>query len=344
MGRRGQVADNVADNVATMGKASMKRLLGIVCLVLMAAMAHGQEAYPARPITLVVPFPPGGVTDTLARLLAERMKTTLGQTVVVENVGGAGGSIGVGRVARAAPDGYTIVVGSLETHVLNAVSLALTYDVDKDFTPIVQLPAYPFLIVSPNSVPATTLKDLLAWIKAGPAAVTQGTVGYGNSQHLCGVLMQQALGVTWQLVPYRGGTPAMQDLLSGQFNLMCTASGSFLPLVRSKQIRAYAITTARRAASAPEIPTVDEAGLPGLHLVVWNALFAPKGTPRPVIDKLNAATVQALADPVFKQRMIELALEMPPSDGLTPEALAALQRAAIDKWWPLMKAAGIKHQ
>ena len=322
----------------------MKRLLGVVCLLLMATIVRGQEVYPARPITLVVPYPPGGVTDTLARLLAERMKRNLGQSIVVENVGGAGGSIGIGRVARAAPDGYTIAIGSSETHVLNAVSLALPYDVVADFAPVVQLPAYPFLIVSPTAVPATTLKELAAWIKADPAKVTQGTVGYGNMQHLCGILMQQALGATWQLVPYRGGTPAMQDLLSGQFNLMCTASGSFLPLVRARQIRAYAITAARRAASAPEIPTVDEAGLPGLHLAVWNALWAPKGTPRPAIDKLNAAAVQAMADPVFKQRMIELALEMPPADGLTPEALAALPKAAIEKWWPLLKAAGIKHQ
>jgi tripartite-type tricarboxylate transporter receptor subunit TctC len=323
---------------------SMMRLLTIALVLLAATVARGEETYPARPITLVVPFPPGGVTDTLARLLADRMKANLGQSIVVENVGGAGGSIGIGRVARAAPDGYTIAIGSSETHVLNAVSLALPYDVVADFAPVVQLPAYPFLIVSPNAVPATSLEELVAWIKANPTKVTQGTVGYGNIQHLCGILMQQALGVTWQLVPYRGGTPAMQDLLSGQFNLMCTASGSFLPLVRAGQIRAYAITTATRAASAPEIPTVDEAGLPGFHLAVWNALWAPKGTPRPVIDKLNAAAVHAMADPVFKQRMIELALEMPPADGLTPEALAALQKAAIERWWPLLKAAGIKHQ
>jgi tripartite-type tricarboxylate transporter receptor subunit TctC len=263
---------------------------------------------------------------------------------VVENVGGAGGSIGLGRVARAAPDGYTIAIGSSETNVFNAVSLALNYDVVTDFTPIVQLPAYPFLIVSTNSVPATTLKELVAWIKANPGKVTQGTVGYGNTQHLCGILMQKAIGVTWQLVPYRGGTPAMQDLLSGQFNVMCTASGSFLPLVRGKQIRAYAITTPKRAASAPEIPTVDEAGLPDLHLAVWNALWAPKGTPRPVIDRLNAVAIEAMADPAFKQRMIQLALEMPPSDELTPEALAALQKSDIAKWWPVLKAAGIKHQ
>jgi tripartite-type tricarboxylate transporter receptor subunit TctC len=320
-------------------------LLAIACAVLAGiGVASAQDAYPARPITLVVPYPAGGVTDTLARLLADRMKNALGQTIVVENVGGAGGSIGVGRIARGTPDGYTIVVGSSETHVLNAVALNLSYDVVADFEPVVQLPAYPFLIVSPNTVPATTLKELIAWIKANPGKVTQGTVGYGTIQHMCGVVMQKAIGATWQLVPYRGGAPAMQDLLSGQFNLMCTASGSFLPLVRAKQIRAYAITMGSRAESAPDIPTADEAGLPGLHLLTWNALWAPKGTPRPVIDKLNAAAVQAMADPGFKKRMIELALEMPPSDQQTPEALAALQKAEIDKWWPLMKAAGIKQQ
>ena len=323
----------------------MRKLVAVAFAALAAiGVASAQDIYPSRPITLVVPYPPGGVTDTLARLVADRMKNTLGQSVIVENVAGAGGSIGIGRIARATPDGYTIAIGSSETHVLNAVALDLPYDVVADFETVVQLPAYPFLIVSANAVPATTLKELIAWIKANPAKVTQGTVGYGTVQQMCGVLMQKAIGVTWQLVPYRGGTPAMQDLLSGQFNLMCTASGSFLPLVRAKQIRAYAITTKARAESAPEIPTVDEAGLPGLHLLTWNALWAPKGTPRPVIDKLNAAAVRAMTDPAFKKRMVELALEMPPSDQLTPEALAALQKAEIEKWWPLMKAAGIKKQ
>ena len=323
----------------------MKRLLILACAILAAAATAGaEETYPSRPITLVVPYPAGGVTDTLARLLAERMKLSLGQPIVIENVGGAGGSIGVGRIARGTPDGYTIVIGSSETHVLNAVALNLSFDVVADFEPVVLLPAYPFLIVSPNSVPATSLREFVAWIKANSAQVTQGTVGYGTIQHMCGIIMQKAIGVSWQLVPYRGGTPAMQDLLSGQFNLMCTASGSFLPLVRGKQIRAYAITTKTRAESAPEIPTVDEAGLPGLHLATWNALWAPKGTPRPVVDKLNAAAVQAMADPTFKKRMIDLALEMPPSDQLTPEALLALQKAEIDRWWPLMRAAGIKPQ
>ncbi len=323
----------------------MKALLAVVMTAMAAVgVASAQDAYPERPITLVVPYPAGGVTDTLARLLADRMKQGLGQTIVIENVGGAGGSIGIGRIARATPDGYTIAIGSSETHVLNAVALNLPYDVVADFEPVVQLPAYPFMIVSPNSVPATTLKELIAWIKANPGKVTQGTVGYGTIQQMCGVVMQKAIGATWQFVPYRGGAPAMQDLLSGQFNLMCTASGSFLPLVRAKQIRAYAITMPKRAESAPDIPTVDEAGLPGLHLLTWTALWAPKGTPRPAIDKLNAAAVQAMADAGFKKRMVELALEMPPSDQLTPEALAALQKAEIARWWPLMKEAGIKPQ
>jgi len=323
----------------------MRKLLVLAIAVLAAAAtAVAEESYPSRPITLVVPYPAGGVTDTLARLLAERMKQSLAQTIVIENVGGAGGSIGVGRIARGTPDGYTIVIGSSETHVLNAVALNLPYDVVADFEPVAQLPAYPFLIVSPNSVPATTLKEFVAWIKAQPDKVTQGTVGYGTIQHMCGVIMQKALGVTWQIVPYRGGAPAMQDLLSGQINMMCTASGSFLPLIRAKQIRAYAITMATRAESAPDIPTADEAGMPGLHLLTWNALYAPKGTPRPMIDKLNAAAVQAMADPTFKKRMVELALEMPPSDQLTPEALAPLQKTDIETWWPLMRAAGIKPQ
>ncbi len=323
----------------------MNKLLVLACAALAAvASAAAQEAYPTRPISLIVPYPAGGVTDTLARLLADRMKQSLGQPLVVENVGGAGGSIGVGRIARGTPDGYTIAIGSSETHVLNAIALNLSYDVVADFDPVVQLPAYPFLIVSPNSVPTATLKEFVAWIKANPDKVTQGTVGYGTIQHMCGIIMQKALGVTWQIVPYRGGAPAMQDLLSGQINMMCTASGSFLPLVRAKQIRAYGITMAARAESAPEIPTTDEAGMPGLHLLTWNALWAPKGTPRPAIDKLNAAAVQAMADPAFKKRMVELALEMPPSDELTPEALAALQKRDIETWWPLMKAAGIKPQ
>jgi len=320
----------------------MKKLLAIALFMLAAGMASAQDVYPARPITMVVPYPPGGVTDTLARLLTEHMRASLGQPIVIEDLGGAGGSVGVGRVARAVPDGYTIILGNSENFVLNPAVLTLQYDVVADFEPVVLLPAYPMLIVSKNAVPAKDLKELIAWIKADAGKITQGTVGYGTAQHLCGLSMQKAIGVNWQLVPYRGGPPAMQDMLAGQMDIMCTASGSFLPLVRNGQIRAYAITAKTRAAAAPDIPTVDEAGLPGLYVSVWNGIWAPKGTPKAAIAKLNAAAVQALANPELRQRVTDLALEMPAADQLTPEALAALQKAEIDKWWPIIKAAGIK--
>ncbi len=322
----------------------MYKLLAIALACLAASTASAQEAYPTRPITMVVPYPAGGVTDTLARLLTEHMSASLGQTIIVENVGGAGGSIGAGRVARATPDGYTVILGNSETHVLDAAALTLPYDVVADFEPVVLLPAYPLLIVSKNAVPAKNLKELIAWIKRDPGKVTQGTVGVGTVQHLCGYSMQKAIGASWQLVPYRGGAPAMQDLLAGQIDMMCTASGSILPLVRSGRVRAYAITSTTRAASAPDIPTVDEAGLPGVHLGTWNAIWAPKGTPRAAIVKLNAAAVQALGDPAVRRRVVDLALEMPPADQLTPEALAALQKAEIEKWWPIIRAAGIKRE
>jgi tripartite-type tricarboxylate transporter receptor subunit TctC len=321
----------------------MQKLIVIVVAALLAAVTSAAaQTFPSRPITMVVPYPAGGVTDTLARLLAERMKVVLGQTIIVENVGGAGGSVGAGRVARAAADGYTVLLGNSETHVLNAVAQSLPYDVVADFAPVALLPAYPFLLVSKNAVPAKNLKDLVAWIKANPDKVTQGTVGIGTVQHLCGFAMQKAIGARWQFVPYRGGAPAMQDLLGGQFDIMCTASGSFLPLVRNGQIRAYAITTKARAASAPDIPTVDEAGLPGLYFSTWNAFWAPKGTPAAAIAKLNAAAKEAMADPTVRKRITDLALEMPASDQLAPEALGALQKADIEKWWPMMKEAGIK--
>ena len=318
------------------------RSLAVIVAAWFASIAGAAaQTFPSRPVTVVVPYPAGGVTDTLARLLAERMKAALGQPIIIENVGGAGGSVGTGRVARAAADGYTILLGSSETHVLNAVAQSLSYDVMTDFDPVVQLPSYPFLLVSKNGVPASNLKELVAWLKANADKVTQGTVGTGTAQHLCGLAMQKAIGVRWQFVPYRGGAPAMQDLLGGQFDIMCTASGSFLPLVRNGQIRAYAIAAKVRAASAPSIPTVDEAGLPGLHFGIWNAFWAPKGTPAAAIAKLNAAAREALADSIVQKRVTDLALDMPPPDQLSPQALAALQKADIEKWWPVMKEAGI---
>jgi tripartite-type tricarboxylate transporter receptor subunit TctC len=315
-----------------------------IALSLLLACAGGARAddYPSRVITLVVPFPAGGVTDTLARLFANRMETTLHQSVIVENLGGASGSIGVGRVARAAPDGYTFVLGNVETNVLNGAELPLQYDVVNSFEPVALLPSYPFMIVTKNAVPAKDLNDLIGWLKTNADKVTQGTVNVGTMQQLCGLSIQERVGARWQFVPYRGGALAMQDVLAGQIDFMCTASGSFLPLVRSGQIRAYAVTAKSRMEAAPEIPTVDEAGLPGIYASVWNAFWAPKGTPPAVIAKLNAAAEEALADPAVRKRVIEMGLDLPPREQSTPAALAAYQKAEIDKWWPIIKATGIK--
>lgn len=322
----------------------MRKPLLVVAFVAVLGGVATAQVYPSRPLTMIVPYPAGGVTDGLGRMLAERMKGPLGQSIVTENVGGAGGSIGAGRVARAVPDGYTFLLGNAETHVFNAVALTLPYDVRGDFEPVALLPRYPFLIVSHNAVPAKNLSELVAWLKANSDKVSQGTVGSGTVQHLCGIDMQNMIGVRWQFVPYRGGTPAMQDLLSGQINLMCTASGSFLPLVRNGQIRAYGVTAKARIESAPDIPTVDEAGMTGLHVSVWNALFVPRGTPRDAVTRLNAAAVEALGDPDIRRRVIDMGLDMPPVDQRTPEALGALQQAEIEKWWPIVKAANVKAQ
>jgi tripartite-type tricarboxylate transporter receptor subunit TctC len=320
-----------------------RRLLAAALLAFLATAGHAlAQAYPSRPITIVVPYPAGGVTDNLVRLLAERMKGSLGQSIVIENIGGAGGTIGVDRVVRSAPDGYTLVLGNIETMVFAPVTMAISYNALTDVEPVALLPSYPFLLVTTNDVPAKNLKELIGWIRTNPQKVLQGTVGSGTMQHLCGLLIQKTIGAKWQFVPYRGGPPAMQDLLAGQINFMCTATGSFLPLVRNGQIRAYAVTTKQRIAAAPEIPTANEAGLPGFYASVWNALWAPKGTPQDVIAKLNASVTAGLADQQLQQQLVGMGLDMVGGDQHTPEALAALRQAEIEKWWPIAKAAGLK--
>jgi tripartite-type tricarboxylate transporter receptor subunit TctC len=320
------------------------RLLFAIALTLLcsaAAPAHA-ETFPSRPITIVVPYPAGGVTDNLVRLLAERMKASLGQSIVVENIGGGGGTIGVDRVSRAAPDGYTLVLGNSETMVFAPVTMAISYNALTDFAPVALLPSYPFLLVTTNDVPAKNLGELIAWFKSSPEKVLQGTVGAGTMQHLCGLLLQKTIGTKWQLVPYRGGPPAMQDLLAGQINFMCTTTGGFLQLAHDGRIRAYAVTARKRIAAAPEIPTANEAGLPGFYTAVWNALWVPKGTPADVIAKLNAAVSAGLDDPDLQKRMTDMGLDNVEADQRTPEALEALRAAEIDKWWPIIKAAGLK--
>src|ERR1700744_5720562 len=319
----------------------VKLLLAIALLAMWIVPQVAQaETWPSRPITIIVPYPAGGVTDNVVRLLADRMKNTLGQPVIVENVSGASGTIGPRRGAGADPDGYTILLGNSEAFVNTPATMALPYDPSSDFAPIILLPSYPLMLVTSNAVPATTLPELIAWIKASPDKVLQGTVGTGTAQHLCGLSLQNRIGVKWRFVPYRGGPPAMQDLLGGQINFMCTATGSFLPLVRNGQIRAYAIAAKSREESAPEIPTVDETGLPGFYVSGWNALWAPTGRYPEIISKLNATAVKAMADPAFHKQIVEMGLDMP--DQTTPDGLEALRRADIETWWPIIKAAGLK--
>jgi tripartite-type tricarboxylate transporter receptor subunit TctC len=300
------------------------------------------EAFPSRPVTIVAPYPAGGLFDAIARVLAEAMRGKLGQSVVVENVGGAGGSIAVGRVARAAPDGYTLAIGSGDQFVVNAAIYPLQYDVVKDFEPVALLMNGPNLIVSKNAIPATNLKELVAWLKANQTAVAHAHNGAGGVVHLCGIELQRLTGASWPFIPYRGMAPALQDMVGGRIDVMCTSPASSLSMVRGGLVRGYAITTGTRLASAPEIPTVDEQGFPEFHMSVWGGLFAPKGTPKDVIAKLNSAAVEALADPPARARLADLGQEIFPREQQTPEALRALQKAEIEKWWPIIKAANIK--
>ena len=320
-------------------------LLRIVagCVLLWGGIAAAPaQVYPSRPITMVVPFAAGGPVDTVARILSEPMRATLGQSIIVENVTGAAGSIGVGRVARAAPDGYTLSIGHWSTHVVNGAIYPLPYDLLRDLEPIVLLPSNPMIVVSKSAVPAKNLNEFVGWIKANEGKVSAGTAGAGSATHVAGVYFQNVTGTRFQFVPYRGTGPALQDLVAGQIDFIVDQASNSLQHVRDGKIRAYAVTASARLPSAPDIPTVAEAGLPSLDISVWYGLWAPKGTPKEIIAKLNAAAVQALGEPTVRQRFAELGLDMPPRDRLTPEALAAYQKAEIEKWWPVIKDANIK--
>jgi tripartite-type tricarboxylate transporter receptor subunit TctC len=320
----------------------MRRLaIALVCVAMLGAIGEvAAQVYPSRPITLIVPFPPGGSTDVIGRIVAERMRATLGQPVIVENVGGAGGSIGVGRVARANPDGYTLDIGQWDTHVGNGPMYPLTYDLQKDFEPIGLLSTNPQLILGRKTLPADDLKGLAAWLKANPDKATAGVPTAGAQ--VAGVLLQQATNSRLTFVPYRGAAPAMQDLISGQIDLLVVQAAVALPQVRGGTIKAFAVTSPKRSSVVPDIPTVDEGGLPGLYVAGWFGLFAPKGTPKDVIGKLNAAMVTALAESNVRARFADLGQEMAPREQQTPEALAAFHKAEVEKWWPIIKAANIK--
>jgi tripartite-type tricarboxylate transporter receptor subunit TctC len=315
------------------------RSLLIMTGLIMAATANAQaQTYPSRPITLVVPFPPGGSTDAAARIMAERMRIPLGQPVVIENVGGAGGSIGVGRVARSAPDGYTFDIGQWDTHV-GSIIYKLDYDLEKDFEPIALISNNPQLMVAKNDLPANTLAELVTWMKANPGKIN--FVNQNAAANVSGVLFENLTKQKVQFIPYRGAGPAMTDLISGTVDLLVVQGAVALPQIRAGKIKALANLSPARSASMSDISTSDETGVPGLYMSGWFGFWAPKGTPKDIIAKLNAATVEALADPAIQKRFTELGLDVAPREQQTPEGLAAFQKAEIDKWWPIIRSAGI---
>jgi tripartite-type tricarboxylate transporter receptor subunit TctC len=320
----------------------MRRLVvAVLAMLAFTGVAFAQN-YPSHPITIIVPFSAGGPSDAMARILAERMKTSLGETILIENVTGAGGSIGVGRAVRSAADGYTISFGHLGTHVANGAIYKLGYDLVADLEPVALLPSNPMIIVSKNAVPAKSLKELLEWLKSRPTPPTAGTAGAGSGSHIAGLYFENLTGIKLQYVPYRGTAPALNDLVAGQIDIIVDQTSNSISQVRAGNIRAYAVTDDKRVASAPDVPTVEEAGLPGFHMTLWSGLWVPRGTPKEIVARLNTATVEALNDPAVRKQLENLGLQMPPKDQLSPEALGAWQKAEIAKWWPMIKAADVK--
>jgi tripartite-type tricarboxylate transporter receptor subunit TctC len=316
----------------------MRRFAAALVLTAVTSLA-GAQGFPSRAITLVSPFPPGGSTDTAARIIAERMRAPLGQSVVVETLGGAGGSIGVGRVARAAPDGYTIDIGQWDTHVGNII-YPINYDLQKDFEPIGLMTINPQLMIARKDFPANDLKGLVAWMKANPGKAT--LVEQTAAAKISGIQMQQMTGTTLQFVPFRGAGPAMQAMLGGQVDLMILQAAAALPQARAGAVKIIANLSPSRSSVIPDVATSDESGVPGLYAPGWFALFAPRGTPKDIIARLNAAMVDALADPAVRKRFSDLGLDLATREQQSPEGLAAFHKAEIDKWWPIIKAANIK--
>jgi len=321
----------------------MKKLLIACMLAGLATTAAAAETYPSRPITMIVPFGAGGPTDALARILAQRMSQSLGQQVLIENVTGASGTIGIGRVARAAPDGYTLVIGNWASHVVNSAIFKTPFDYVNDFEPVARLSGNPYIIVGKNDLPAKTLPELIAWLKANPGKATEGTGGAGSGQHVGGVYFQKVTGTSFVFVPYKAGSSdVMRDVVAGHIDLSIDQAISALPYIRQGQLRAFAVADSKRLASAPDIPTVDEAGAPGVHVIAWFGLWMPKGTPKDVIAKFSAAAMEALADPSVREKLAGLGQDIPPPELQTAEALGKHYKAEIEKWWPIIRDAGIK--
>jgi tripartite-type tricarboxylate transporter receptor subunit TctC len=323
----------------------MKKLLGAILLATLAGISvAAAQSYPSRPVTLIVPFPAGGATDVLARFLAERMRGSLGQPIVIENVTGAAGTIGVGRVVRASADGYTVQIGTSTTNVMTGALYSLQFDLMTDLEPIIQIASEPMMIVGKKDFPAGNLKELIAWLKANPGKASVGIPGVGGTGHLTGLAFQKETGTTFQFVPYRGNAPALQDLVAGQIDLQMEPASNFYAQVKAGAIKPFAMTSKTRNGAAPDIPTAEEAGLPGFVASLWYGVWVPKGTPKEAAARLNAVMVETLSDPAVTRRFQELGLEKPAREQQTPEALRAFQKAEIDKWWPVIKAHNIRGQ
>ena len=321
-------------------------MLRRVALALLAVAAAGPafgQAYPNKPINLIVPFAAGGPTDVMARIVGERMAKELGQQFVIDNVTGAAGSIAMGKLARAAPDGYTIGIGHLGTNVVNgAIYKNLNYDLINDLEPIALLPSNPLLVVTSNQVPAKDLKELVAYLKSNADKISGGTAGMGSGSHIGALAFFAVTGTNYQLVPYRGTGPAVQDLIANQIQVMIDQSSNSLPHIRAGKLKVYAVTAKQRTAAAPDIPTTAEAGFPGIEVAIWHGLWAPKGTSREIIDKLNAAAVKALQDPDIRSKLENLGQDIPTPEQMKSDAFGAYQKAEFAKWKPIIDKAGIK--
>ncbi|HLH91055.1 MAG TPA: tripartite tricarboxylate transporter substrate-binding protein [Xanthobacteraceae bacterium] len=318
-------------------------LLALALIWLGAAGAASPQSYPSRPVTLIVPFPAGGITDIIARIVAEGMRAHLGQTVIVENVPGAGGTIGLTRLARATPDGYTVGIGQWTSQVGGSAMYNLPFDVHNDLQPISLVSEGPLWIIGRKDLPANNLTELVAWLKANPKA-TGATIGVGSAAHLCFLDFEQETGTKFVIVPYRGAAPAMQDLLGGQIDFFCPEAGQTLPQYRARSVKAFAVLTEKRWFAAPDVPTIAEAGAPGLLFPFWHGLWAPKGIPAEALAKLDAAVQAGLADPAIRKRFTDLGHEVAPVERQTPAGLAAYYKAETDRWWPIIKAANLKMQ
>src|ERR1700730_1481934 len=322
---------------------NVKKLVAVALTMFLATVADARgDSYPSRPITIVVPFPAGGPTDTLGRILAERMTVTLGQSVIIENPTGAAGTIGTERVARSAPDGYTTILGHWQVQVMKAATYAFSFDLVNVFEPISLVADCPVWFIAKAALPPKDLAELIAWLKDNSGKGWRGLGGVGGGADVVGTYFQKNTGTRFQFVPYRGAAPMIQDLVAGQIDLTFTQVASALAQVRGGQLKAYGVMAKARWPAAPETPTFDEVGVPGLHASFWHGLWAPRGTPKDIIIKLNAALVEALDDAGVRRRLADIGQGTWPREQQTPEALAAQQKAEIEKWWPIVKAANIK--